>query len=141
MTEQDLEGRWDIVSWRQDYDDGRVVLPMSETVDGFLEYRAGRFVVMLAKGDRPHFTTGGQWDASVEEKARAYETGLFYAGTYRVEGDQVIHSVEIASVPDWTGSLQRRRLQSDGESLRLSARIEDGTPMARTAVLDWRRTH
>ena len=140
MTDRTLEGRWNIVSWRQDYDDGRAVLPFGETVEGFLEYRGDRFVVMLAKGDRPHFTTGGQWDASDEEKARAYETGLFYAGTFRVEGDLMIHMVEIASVPAWTGSIQKRRLNLDSETLQLSARIEDGTPMARTAVLNWRKS-
>lgn len=139
MDSMDIEGRWEILSWRQEYDDGRVVLPMGESLSGFAEYRDGRVVIMVAGAGRQAFTTGGQWDASMEEKARAYETGLFYAGRYRVEGDTVFHEIEIASFPNWVGGTQRRRARLDGGRLQLTARLEDATPEARTAILEWRR--
>lgn len=134
-----IEGRWGILAWRQDYDDGRIVLPMGERPTGFIQYGGGRMVAMITAQDRPKFTTGGQWDASTEEKARAYETGLFYSGPYRVEGDTVFHEVEIASFPNWAGVVQKRRIRFDGERLALTARLGDGTDEARTAVLEWRR--
>lgn len=139
MGSKSIEGRWSVVSWRQDYDDGRVVLPMGDQLNGFVQYHDGRVVVMVTDATRPNFTTGGQWDASIEEKAKAYETGLFYAGPYRVEGDHVFHEIEIASVPNWVGGTQKRRAKLEGDSLQLIARLEDGTTEARTAVLEWRR--
>jgi|GEM_PF-740834 len=134
-----IEGRWEIVSWRQAYDDGRVALPMGEHLTGFADYRNGRVTIMLAQADRPHFATGGQWDASLAEKARAYETGLFYAGRYAVDGDMVLHEIEIASYPNWVGSTQKRRMMLQGNRLQLQARLEDGTPQARSAILEWCR--
>lgn len=139
MNNETIEGRWGILAWRQEYDDGRVVLPMGEHPNGFIQYDGGRMVAMLTDARRRRFTTGGQWDASVEEKAHAYDTGLFYAGRYSIVGDTVAHEVEIASFPNWVGALQRRRMAFDGDRLVLTARLEDGTPEARTAVLEWRR--
>jgi len=136
---EEIEGRWIIESWRQEYDDGRVVLPLGEHVTGFAEYHNGRVTIMLARADRAHFTTGGQWDASQAEKARAYETGLFYAGRFSIEGDTVLHEIEIASYPNWVGSTQKRRMSLQGDTLQLGARLEDGTPEARSAILQWRR--
>jgi len=136
---EEIEGLWMIESWRQEYDDGRVVLPLGEHLTGFAEYRGGRVTIMLARADRAHFTTGGQWDASQEEKARAYETGLFYAGRFSIEGDTVLHEIDIASYPNWVGSTQKRRIVLQGDTLQLSARLEDGTPEARSAILQWRR--
>jgi len=71
MNLNEIEGRWEIRSWRQEYDDGRVVLPMGEALVGFADYRKGRVTIMIAQAHRPHFVTGGQWDASEAEKARA----------------------------------------------------------------------
>jgi len=139
MNVGDIEGRWDIRSWRQEYDDGRVLLPMGEALSGFAEYRGGRVTIMITQALRPHFVTGGQWDANEAEKARAYETGLFYAGRYTLEGDTVLHAIDIASYPNWVGSTQKRHAHRQGERLQLSARLEEGTPEARTAILEWSR--
>lgn len=139
MDNKSIEGRWNIVSWRQEYDDGRVILPMGDQLNGFVQYHDGRVVVMVTDATRPNFITGGQWDASTEEKAKAYETGLFYSGPYWVEGDHVFHEIKIASVPNWVGGVQKRRAKLEGDNLQLMARLEDGTKEARTAVLEWQR--
>ncbi|MCK9550859.1 lipocalin-like domain-containing protein [Aquamicrobium sp.] len=139
MEAKDIEGRWAVLSWRQEYDDGRVLLPMGKNLAGFAEYRNGRVTIMVVNADRPRFATGGQWDASPAEKAGAYETGLFYAGRYRVEGETVFHEIEIASFQNWVGGTQMRRACLEGDRLQLIARLEDGGAEARTAILEWRR--
>ena len=139
MKSADLEGRWDIVSWRQEYDDGRVVLPMGEKLTGFVQYHAGQIVLMIADSTRPNFSSGGQWDASVQEMAQAYKTGLFYAGSFSVEADTVLHDIHIASYPNWVGGIQKRLVELDGDRLSLKARLEEGTSEARTAILKWQR--
>lgn len=136
-----LIGRWDIQAWEQLYDDGRRQLPMGESLTGFIRYTEdGDMMCMIAKTDRPAFTTGGQWDADAAEKAQAYESILSYAGTFSLEGDQVTHHVDISLFPNWKGGAQKRRLElrNDG-TLAIKARLEEGTPQARTAQLLWRR--
>lgn len=82
---------------------------------------------------------GGQWNATDAEKARAYDGVMSYCGTYEVQGKEILHRVEFSLFPNWEGGTQRRRaVLKDGE-LHLTARIEVGTPQARTAKLIWRR--
>lgn len=137
----DIKGRWYVQSWAQEYDDGRVVHPFGEKLEGFIEYGDDTLVVLVTRAPRTLFTTGGQWDASDAEKAAAYNEYLSYAGTYSVDGDYVTHHVELAIFPNWQGGKQRRKIVwgDDGE-LMLVARLEEGTPEARTARLTWRRT-
>lgn len=141
ITPAELVGRWDIVAWEQRYDDGRCELPLGEQLEGFIRYLPdGDMVCLISRQDRPNFRTGGQWNASVEEKAGAYQSMLSYAGRWRLEADVITHSVEFSLFPNWKGGEQKRRLQVNADgSIALTARLEDGTPQARTARLVWRR--
>ena len=136
-----LVGRWDILAWEQRYDDGRVQQPMGEQLNGFMRYTAeGDMICMINRADRAAFATGGQWDASDAEKAGAYQSMLAYAGTWQLDGDQITHHVDISLFPNWKDGAQKRRLElQDDGTLAITARLEDGTPQARTAVLLWRR--
>jgi hypothetical protein len=40
-----------------------------------------------------------------------------YTGCYRVEADQWITQVDVASIPVWTGTAQARSFRIDGEQL------------------------
>jgi hypothetical protein len=134
-------GLWRVVSWEQLYDDGRRELPMGEQLEGFIRYSEdGQMVCLISRSDRGRFQRGGQWDAPDEEKARAYDSMLCYAGRYRIDGDTVTHFVDMSLFPNWKGGEQKRRfaLRPDG-TLELTARLESGTSQARTARLVWRR--
>ncbi|WP_034296276.1 lipocalin-like domain-containing protein [Herbaspirillum sp. RV1423] len=141
MSEQKIIGRWQIVAWEQVYDDGRRTYPMGPQVEGFIQYDPdGRMMCILCRGDRKNFTTGGQWNASQEEKAEAYSSMLAYAGTYIFAGDTVSHHVELSAFPNWKGGIQKRRIETmDAGQLVLAARLEEGTSEARTARLVWKR--
>lgn len=141
MSEQAIIGRWQIVAWEQVYDDGRRTYPLGQQVEGFIQYDPdGRMMCMLCSGDRQNFTTGGQWNASMEEKAAAYSAMLAYAGTYTFGGDTVSHHVELSAFPNWKGGIQKRRIETmDAGRLALVARLEEGTSEARTARLIWKR--
>ncbi|MFJ9381251.1 lipocalin-like domain-containing protein [Streptomyces sp. NPDC101455] len=145
FTADDLVGRWDIVSWEQVYDDGRVQLPLGSRLNGFIRYTSdGDMACLITKAERAPFRTGGQWDADDAEKATAYGSMLAYAGSWSLDvdgdGPVVTHKVDMSLFPNWVGGQQRRRisLQPDG-SITLEARLEDGTSEARTARLAWRR--
>lgn len=139
-----LLGRWNIVSWEQRYDDGRVTRPLGAALEGFIQYEAnGRMICMMGRAGRAGFVTGGQWNASNDEKADAYSGFMAYAGSYTVDGDLVTHHVELSLFPNWKGGDQKRRVRIEhgpsGDTLAVSARLEEGTPEARSAVLAWKR--
>ncbi|MBB1606081.1 hypothetical protein A9972_00695 [Pseudomonas sp. UME83] len=141
MTPLDPVGRWEILAWEQLFDDGRRELPMGEGLEGFIQYTAdGHMACMIARAERPNFETGGQWNASDAEKAGAYNSMLAYGGRYEVNGDVITHHVDISLFPNWRGGAQKRRVEVNADgTLTLSARLEEGTPQARTARLVWRR--
>jgi hypothetical protein len=139
MNKETIRGRWNILSWEQLYDDGRVVHPMGKELEGFIEYSPFGMFCAIAKKNREHFTTGGQWSASDAEKAAAYGSYLTYAGPYDVEGDTVQHHVRHSLFPNWEGGSQRRKAVLEGGVLSLTARLEKGTSEARTARLVWTR--
>ncbi|KRW61088.1 lipocalin-like domain-containing protein [Pseudomonas sp. TTU2014-080ASC] len=139
MNRDTIKGRWSILAWEQLYDDGRVVLPMGTELEGFIEYSDFGMFCVVAKKDRPAFTTGGQWNAEDAEKAAAYSSYLTYAGDYEVNGDIITHKVNYSIFPNWVGGSQHRKAVFDGEILRLEARLEEGTSEARTARLSWKR--
>ena len=140
MIADDIVGRWNIVSWFQLYDDGRRQAPLGENLDGFIRYTPdGDMVCMIANADLPDFVSGGQWNASEAERAKAYSSMLAYAGKWRIEGDGIVHAVEQSLFPNWKGGDQRRQLRLEGEVLFIEARLEAGTAEARTAQLKWQR--
>ena len=111
MKNESIEGRWNMVSWRQEYDDGRKVFRFGEQIEGFIEYGRGRMFCVLSKKPRTVFSTGGQWDAADSDKAAAYDEYLTYAGRYEFDGETVTHHIELCIFPNWQGSAQRRKVQ------------------------------
>ncbi|MNP06647.1 hypothetical protein D3C76_986410 [compost metagenome] len=140
MNKDSIQGRWNILSWEQLYDDGRVVHPMGTELEGFIEYGPHGMFCVMARKDREQFSSGGQWSANAAEKAAAYDGYLTYAGGYEVDGDNILHHVRHSLFPNWVGGTQHRVAQLDGDVLALTARLEEGTPEARTARLLWRRS-
>lgn len=139
MAGFDITGRWEILRWEQVYDDGRIVHPMGLELEGFIEYGPHGMFCAIGKKNRAPFTTGGQWNAEDAEKAAAYGSYLTYAGDYEVADKVVTHKVRMSLFPNWVGGVQRRIAEFDGKELALTARLEDGTPEARTARLVWKR--
>lgn len=139
MNAIDIEGTWRLIAWEQVYDDGRRVLPFGASPIGVITYLGDRMSAVLSRNPREPFHTGGQWDADTVEKAGAYDSCMAYAGTFSIEDGTVVHHVDTSLFPNWVGGSQRRRVEFDQDVLSLTARLEDGTPEARTAVLRWRR--
>ena len=66
---------------------------------------------------------------------------MAYSGRYRVEGDDVVHTVEMSLYPDWNGTEQRRHVRLDDARLRLTLST-DPTPAGEATQrhrLDWER--
>jgi hypothetical protein len=77
--------------------------------------------VPISRADRAAFAAGDLLGGSTEEKARAVEGFVAYAGRYSFLGDGVIHHVELSLFPNWVGSDRERRVELVGDRLTLSA--------------------
>lgn len=142
MSAQDLAGRWELVTFEQNYDDGRRIYPMGEGPQGIIQYTEDGFMsCMISRPNRKSFTTGGQWNASDAEKAGAYNSMMSYAGRYSVTDHTVTHFVDLSLFPNWIGGQQQRVFKFDEQGLlSLTARLEENTSEARTALLLWKRS-
>jgi hypothetical protein len=92
-----LVGAWRLLSWENRADDGQVSYPMGTDALGYL------------------------LSGATEEKARAVEGFVAYAGRYSFHGDRVVHHVELSLFPNWVGSDQERSVELTGDRLTLSA--------------------
>jgi hypothetical protein len=136
MDKTQLLGRWRIVEWVQRYDDGRLKYPLGRKPQGFIQYDNDRMFCFISDGERPALS-GSQWTAPEAEKAAAYASCLAYSGSYEIAGDEILHKVDLSLYPNWVGTTQRRRAVLRDRRLALTARLEHGTPEARTAELIW----
>jgi Lipocalin-like domain len=117
-----LVGAWRLVSWENQAADGQVTHPMGTDPIGYVLYTAdGRFSITISRRDRAGFAAGDLLSGTTEEKARAMEGFVAYAGHYTFDGDRVIHHVELSLFPNWLGSDQERWVELAGDRLTLSA--------------------
>jgi hypothetical protein len=137
-----LVGGWRLVSWENRAADGLVTYPMGTDAIGYLLYTAdGRFSVTISRVGRAPFAAGELLGGTTEEKARAVEGFVAYAGRYNLHGDRVIHHVELSLFPNWVGSDQERWVELAGDRLTLSASPLLLAGKLQVPRLVWERVH
>jgi hypothetical protein len=117
-----LLGTWRLVRWYNEADDGTITEPFGADAIGFISYSEdGYMFAHLATASRPRFAADDMASGTPAEDSAALKTYVSYAGRYEIDGDDVVHHVELASFPNWTGTDQRRQIHIEGARLRLSA--------------------
>lgn len=105
-------------------DDGSVTLPFGDRPEGILVYASdGTMITTIAPAGRPRLTSPDPLVGGPdEERRRAAETFVAYAGRYAFDGTDVTHAVQSSLYPNWVGTRQVRhvRLSEDGSTLELS---------------------
>jgi Lipocalin-like domain len=107
-----LVGRWRLISWSSQNEEGAIAFPLGERLEGSLVYtRGGWITTMLAAGGRANLSTEDLVGGSEPERAAAFSTYISYCGTYEVEGDAVVHRIEMSLFPNWVGDEQTRHFE------------------------------
>jgi len=89
--------------------------------EGYITYLPdGRMHAMLVADNRVKPTGAVPTD---EEKAKLFGTMIAYAGTYRIDGDKVVHDVEVSWNQLWTGSKQVRFFKAEGDTLTITTAV------------------
>jgi len=139
--DEQFYGTWRLVSFTTK------VVATGETTDffgpsphGFLTYgRDGRVLVLLVNSKRPK--PASQASMTDQDRLDLFNSMIAYGGTYTYDGKAVKHHVDISWNEMWTGSVQVRQVQFEGNRLILSTAPMpspvDGKLV--TAVLTWER--
>ena len=123
MTKEKFIGLWNLKAWTAEIRDGQIVHPFGESALGQITYDGkGNMAVQIMAKNRSHFSVEDPFQATSEEVVEAYHGFLSYCGTYDVDvnAKQVIHHLEISSIPNWTGQDQIRNYEFSGDQLTLS---------------------
>jgi hypothetical protein len=144
MSKERLVGTYRLLDWVFTLDDLLPRRPFGDDAIGLLTYTAdGRMWATLMKKDRPDLGTATLAAAPEAARAEAAAGYLSYAGTYEVDGNDVVHRVEVSLLPDWVGDYQRRHYAFEGDELVLTTPVTITSEGKRAKnTLRWRRiTH
>jgi len=143
-----LLGTWKLISITAIFPDGKIDKEaFGANPIGYITYTIeGKMMVMFSKNKRQLLSgnsasplTNAIHSVPIEERAEAFSTFNSYAGSYSLDGDKVIHHVEIASIPNRIGKSLTRTfiLKGNQVTLKTPPSRSDDTP--KIFELTWER--
>lgn len=139
-TPEDLIGVWRLVAFEAEDADGVITKPYGDAPEGRIVYTAGGIMsAHLGAGDRPAFADLG--DTNADRALGALKGHFSYSGRWRLDGNRVIHTVDMSISPDWVGLDKVRTVTFDGDEIVLTDETLEGRLGRPTGVgrLRWRR--
>ncbi len=116
--ENALLGTWKLKSFVQLLETGERLNVYGEHPDGYISYSAdGRMYGMGTSDNRKKPRDDNPTD---QEQINLFQTMFAYAGTYAVEGDRVVHRVDISWNQSFTGTEQIRFYELVGDVLTIT---------------------
>ena len=166
VSESDLVGAWSLETFRIFFTDEREpIFPFGKDAQGLLIYTdSGCMSAILSRKDREPLNASRLENAAKapsQQKAAAFDSYLSYSGTFYVEHNelpdweganpdpdrehnhmirrgQVVHVVELASVPNTIGNKHVRHVTLTGDQLVLRYDITPKSGITRHYELTWR---
>jgi hypothetical protein len=142
QSKTDLVGTWKLVSASYTTDKGKVihnVYGLNPT--GFLTYTAdGRMMAIITDGGRKPLSVNDRVSAPASERAEAFATSVAYAGRYTLDGDKVIHHVEVSAMQNVVNTeLVRTIVKLEGKRVTLRTPLFSRAGLKVTEELVWER--
>lgn len=105
-------GTWRMLSWKRTLvDTGEERDALGPDPFGYINYAPdGRLMVFVLRSGRPRPTAS---PPTPEEKIALYDSLFAYVGSYKVEQDRVVHTLDGSWNELWTGTTQTRLLSFD----------------------------
>ena len=140
MAEDSPVGAWRLVSMEYVSEDGEASYPLGPDASGYIMYHPNGYMsVNMMSANRPTYASQDLKGGTDEEKVAAAETYISYCGRYEVQGNKVIHHVEVAFFPNRVGADLERTFTVSGNrlSIRTPPILVEGKE--RTGRLEWER--
>ena len=136
----ELVGVWDLARLELVATDGSVLQPLGDAPAGRLIYTAdGHVSATITRRGRAPYAAGDPLAGTAEEMAAAARTWTSYVGTWAVEGDAVVHRIELSFFPNWEGEVHRRTWSIQGGFLVLSSPAMVVAGASRVLSVTWKR--
>ena len=133
LSPNDLHGAWTLDEWFVEDSEGGRTAPFGRDAKGVIMYTEdGNMTAIVRTAER--FLPAGS--ATESQKAEAYSTYFNYAGTWRIDGDSVIHKIEHALDPNLVGAEMARLVERKGDRMVFSGTMADGKTKN---VIIWKR--
>jgi len=114
LTHESLVGIWKLVSYEVEIQEtGEILYSMGKKPSGFACFTINNHVMVTLTGDERRAASNDQ------ERAHLLNSIVSYAGTYRIEGNEWVTSVQVAWNPEWVNTEQRRRFEIQDNALRV----------------------
>ena len=104
-----LVGSWTLVSAGESWGKnpkGRLMLDAN-----------GHYSLAITRADLPKFTSNSRVKGTAEENKASVLGSIVHFGRYKVEGKDLILSIEASSFPNWIGTTQTRTFTVNGDDL------------------------
>lgn len=143
-----LLGTWKLISIKAILPDGNINNEaFGANPIGYITYTIeGKMMVIFSKSDRPLLSgksasplTAAIHSVPIEERSQAFSSFNSYAGSYTVDGNKVIHHVEIASIPNRIGKSLTRNFRLDGNRVTLTTPPSQSDNTPKIFELTWQR--
>ena len=143
-----LLGTWKLISITAIFPDGNIDREaFGANPIGYITYTTeGKMMVIFSKSQRSLLSgnsasplTAAIHSVPIEERAEAFSTFNSYAGSYTLDGDKVIHHVEIASIPNRIGKSLTRTFVLNGNQVTLKTPPSKSDDTPKIFELTWER--
>ena len=134
-------GTWRLVAASATTAEGRqIATPYGPNPLGLLTYTAdGSMAALISHSGRKPLSAD-RISSPTTERAEAFATFFAYAGSYSIDGQRVIHHVEISSVQNWVDTDLIRTTTFDGGRMTLRTPPLRVGGTLQTTELVWERT-
>lgn len=138
---RDLVGTWKLISASSKEPSGQPLEPpYGHNPEGLLTYTEdGRVTALISYGGRKLLPLGAKSPALLEEQAEAFKTFLAYGGRYKLNGDKVIHSIEISSIQNYVDRELVRSVKFQDDQMLLITPPTMVNGKLQAVELTWRR--
>jgi hypothetical protein len=114
-ADNDLVGTYKLVIEQRTIVDTGEVVPVKDP-QGYITYGSdGRMIVIIVRHPRPKPESIER--TTDQERADLLRTLTAYAGTYKFNGSEVEHHIDISMNETWTGTKQVRFVKRDGDRI------------------------
>ena len=133
LQPEDIHGVWMLDDWYVEDDNGNRTAPFGRDAKGAIMYTTDGYMSATI-GSAERVLPANNPDDS--QRAEAYSTYFNYAGTWKIDGDAVTHTIELALDPNLIGAVMTRDIEYKGRSMKFSGLMQDGKTKN---VIVWKR--
>ncbi len=140
MVQNPFIGTWRLIRDEVKSADGKLSYPYSKDAVGYISYNEDGYVfVAVMSANRPRYASERFRGATNEEKVNAADTYFSYCGTYEIQGNTVIHHIEVGLFPNFVGSSLKRTFSFNGDRLTLRTPALTGDGIKGNQCMIWKR--